>query len=127
MGRSSGHEFSSLHYFLVGEEDWSYIPIVLIKSVVTFLVVLITLRIIGRRGLMQGVFEVLTIIMLGSAAGDPMLYNNVGLLPALLVFASIVGFYKITYFLVAKYSYLETIIEGRAVRFIKDGRFEAEH
>src|SRR5947209_8865592 len=65
--------------------------------------------------------------MLGSAAGDPMLYNNVGLLPALLVFASIVGFYKITYFLVAKYSYLETIIEGRAVRFIKDGRFEAEH
>ena len=126
MDRSSGHQFSSLHYFLLGDEDWGYIPVVLIKSVVTFLVVLITLRLIGRRGIMQGVFEVLTIIMLGSAAGDPMLYKNVGVLTSTAVFLSIIGLYKLTNFVVAKYSLMETLVEGRFIRIVKDGRFEYE-
>ena len=76
---------------------------------------------------MQGVFETLTIVMLGSAAGDPMLYKNVGLLPAILIFFSIGLFYKLTNYLVAKFSLVETIVEGRAVRFIKNGRFDIEN
>jgi uncharacterized membrane protein YcaP (DUF421 family) len=120
-------KFSDLHYILLGEEKWDYLPQVLLKCLVMFIVVLTTLRLIGRRGIMQGVFEVLTIIMLGSAAGDPMLYKNVGLLPAIVIFITIAVFYKLTNFIVAKYSKVETIIEGRAVRFINEGRFEVEN
>lgn len=120
-------KFSDLHYLLLGEEKWDYLPQVLLKCLVMFIVVLATLRFIGRRGIMQGVFEVLTIIMLGSAAGDPMLYKNVGLLPAILIFFTIAAFYRITNFIVAKYSRVETLVEGRAKRFIKDGRFEVEN
>lgn len=112
---------------LLGEEKWSYLPQVIFKTIVMFLVVIAGLRLIGRRGIMQGVFETLTIIMLGSAAGDPMLYKNVGLLPAILIFVMIGLLYKISNFFVAKYSGLETVVEGRPVRFIKDGRFYFEH
>ncbi|MBV9962731.1 MAG: DUF421 domain-containing protein [Parafilimonas sp.] len=121
------NEFSNLHYILLGEEEWSYLLQVLLKCAVMFIVVIATLRLIGRRGIMQGVFEVLTIIMLGSAAGDPMLYKNVGLLPAILIFITIGAFYRITDFIVAKYSLFETIVEGRAIRFVKDGRFDVEN
>jgi uncharacterized membrane protein YcaP (DUF421 family) len=119
--------FSDLHYILLGEEKWDYLPQVLLKCLVIFIASVFTLRFIGRRGIMQGVFETLTIIMLGSAAGDPMLYKNVGLLPAILIFLSIGAFYKVTNFIVAKFSLAETIVEGRVVRFIKEGRFDVEH
>ena len=120
-------EFSDLHYFLLGEENWDYLPQVLLKCLVIFIATVVTLRFIGRRGIMQGVFETLTIVMLGSAAGDPMLYKNVGLLPAILIFLSIGVFYKATNFIVAKFSRMETIVEGRAVRFIKDGKFDIQN
>jgi uncharacterized membrane protein YcaP (DUF421 family) len=121
------NKFSDLHYLLRGEEQWDYLPQVLLKCLVMFIVTLIVLRFIGRRGIMQGVFEVLTIIMLGSAAGDPMLYKNVGLLPAIVIFFAIAAFYRFTDFIIAKYSLLETIVEGRAKRFIKEGRFDVEN
>jgi Predicted membrane protein len=124
--RSTGHEFSTWHTFLLGEENWSYIPMVILKSAIMFLVVLVSLRFIGRRGIMQGVFEVLTIIMLGSAAGDPMLYKNVGVLTSSVVFISIILLYKLTNLLVAKFAPVETIVEGRFIRIVKEGRFEYE-
>jgi uncharacterized membrane protein YcaP (DUF421 family) len=120
-------EFSDLHYLLLGEEQWDYLLQVLLKCLVMFIATLVTLRFIGRRGIMQGVFETLTIVMLGSAAGDPMLYKNVGLLPAILIFFAIGAFYRFTDFIVAKYSLLETIVEGRTKRFIKEGRFDVEN
>jgi uncharacterized membrane protein YcaP (DUF421 family) len=110
-----------------GKEHWDFLPQVILKTIVMFIVVLISLRLIGRRGIMQGVFQVLTIIMLGSAAGDPMLYSEVGLIPAALVFIMTVILYRIADFLVAKYSTLESYAEGRAVRVIVDNRFEIEH
>jgi uncharacterized membrane protein YcaP (DUF421 family) len=111
----------------LGEEKWNYLPQVLLKCLIIFVATVITLRFIGRRGIMQGVFETLTIIMLGSAAGDPMLYKNVGLLPAILIFFAIGLFYKLTNYIVAKFSLIETIVEGRAVRFIKDGCFDIKN
>src|SRR5688500_3924056 len=87
--RFASMEFS-WHNLLLGEEDWNYLWQVAFKTVVMFLVVVVSLRLIGRRGIMQGVFQVLTIVMLGSSAGDPMLYSKVGLLPAILIFITIV-------------------------------------
>jgi uncharacterized membrane protein YcaP (DUF421 family) len=115
------------HALLFGKENWDYLLQVVIKTVVMFIVVLVSLRLIGRRGIMQGIFPVLTIIMLGSSAGDPMLYSDVGLLPATLVFVMIILLYRIADIFTAKYSKLEKIAEGTAIRFIKDNRFDVEH
>jgi uncharacterized membrane protein YcaP (DUF421 family) len=112
---------------LLGEEDWNFLPEVLFRSAIMFLVTLTALRLIGKRGIMQGVFEIVTIITLGSAAGDPMFYKKVGLLPAILVFVCIVIMYRIVNFFVAKYKNLEHLIEGRHVRLVKENRFAVEN
>jgi uncharacterized membrane protein YcaP (DUF421 family) len=116
-------DFRSL---LLGEEDWSFLPEVLLRSAIMYIVTIITLRLIGKRGIMQGVFELVTIITLGSAAGDPMFYKKVGVLPAMLVFASILLMYRITNYFVAKYKSFEHLIEGKHIRLVKDCRFDVE-
>ena len=55
---------------LLGEEDWNFLYEVLLRSAVMFLVAITAMRAIGRRGTKQGVFELVLIITLGSAAGD---------------------------------------------------------
>jgi uncharacterized membrane protein YcaP (DUF421 family) len=115
------------HSILFGKENWSYLPQAALKTIFMFIVVLLSLRLIGRRGIMQGIFQVLTIIMLGSSAGDPMLYSEVGLLPATAVFLMIVVLYRIADFIVAKYSRLERLTEGDTIRLIKGNRFEIEN
>ena len=91
-----------------------------------FMISLIAMRAIGRRGTKQGVFELVLIITLGSAAGDPTLYKDAGLLPALTVFLAIVLMYKIVNFLTARNQFLDDLVEGKHARLVKDGRFYVE-
>ena len=112
---------------LLGEEQWSFLPEVLFRSAIMFVVTIVTLRLIGKRGIMQGVFELVTIITLGSAAGDPMFYKKVGLLPSGLVFLSILLMYRLTNYFVARYKFFEQFIEGRHVRLIREKRFAVEN
>jgi uncharacterized membrane protein YcaP (DUF421 family) len=111
---------------VLGEEGWSFLPEVLFRSAVMFLISLIAMRAIGRRGTKQGVFELVLIVTLGSAAGDPTFYKNAGLLPATLVFVSIVIMYKIVNFLTARNKYLDDLVEGTHARLVKESRFAVE-
>jgi uncharacterized membrane protein YcaP (DUF421 family) len=108
---------------LFGEEHWKFAFEVLFRSVIMFAVSLATLRILGKRGIKQGVFEVVVIITLGSAAGDAMFYSKVGLIPAVLVFIMIILLYKLTNYLVAQNKWFQFIIEGHPIRLIEGGRF----
>jgi uncharacterized membrane protein YcaP (DUF421 family) len=56
-----------------------------------------------------------------------MFYKKVGLLPAILVFITIILMYRITNYFVAKYKFFEHIIEGHHVRLVKDCRFAIEN
>ncbi len=112
---------------LLGEEEWSFLPEVFLRSVIMFIVAVIGLRLIGRRGVMQGIFQIATIITLGSAAGDPMFYKKVGILPAIIVFITIVLMYRLVNFLIAKFQPLEHVIEGSEIRLVKDKRFAIEN
>jgi uncharacterized membrane protein YcaP (DUF421 family) len=108
---------------LLGEEDWSFLGWILLRSAVMFLVALFSIRIIGKRGVMQGVFEIVLIITLGSAAGDPMFYSKVGLLPAILTFATVVSMYKFVNFFTMKNATVEHIVEGDQLELVENGRF----
>lgn len=116
----------SWHTVLLGEEDWSFLPEVLLRTAIMFLVATITLRIIGKRGIMQDIFELVTIITLGSAAGDPMFYKKVGVLPAMLVFITVIALYKIIHYWTSRSKRLTYLLEGNHVLLIKDGRFSIE-
>ncbi|MHA4843288.1 DUF421 domain-containing protein [Flavitalea antarctica] len=114
--------------FLMGEEEWIFIGEVIFRSVIMFIVALSALRILGKRGVRQiSIFELVVIITLGSAAGDPMFYKDVGILPALGVFLVIVSLYYFVTYLVGKSKKFERLIEGKPVCLIQDGRFSIEN
>jgi uncharacterized membrane protein YcaP (DUF421 family) len=97
---------------------------VLVRSTVMFVFLLTALRITGKRGVRQlSIFETVIIIALGSAAGDPMFYEDVGILPALVVFATIILLYRLVTWLTGKSKFFEKIVEGKTVCLIHEGHF----
>ena len=102
----------------------SFLLEVLFRSSIMFLLLLITLKFTGKRGVKQlSVFETVIIIALGSAAGDPMLYDNVGILPAIVVFIVILFLYRMVTWLAAKNKKVEEFLEGKTMAIIEDGKF----
>lgn len=67
------------------------------------------------------------IIGLGAAAGDSMFYEDVGLIPAMVVFMIIIGMYRATTGLSGKSKKFEKLLEGKPVCLIMNGRFSIEN
>lgn len=112
---------------MLGAEDWNFLPEVMLRTFIMFIIILVSLRLLGKRGVKQlSVFELVVIISLGSAAGDPMFYKDVGLLPVLIVFIIIVGLYNLITFAIGKSKRFEKLMEGKAVRLIKNGAFSID-
>ncbi|HYF70627.1 MAG TPA: YetF domain-containing protein [Ohtaekwangia sp.] len=97
---------------------------VVFRTTVMFIVLLVALKFTGKRGVKQlSIFETVLIIALGSAAGDPMFYEDVGLIPAIVVFVFVIVFYRLVTWLTGKSKWFETLLEGKTVCLIKEGRF----
>lgn len=122
---TSGFDWKQL---MLGGEEWSFLPETILRTFLMFIVIVISLRLLGKRGVKQlSVFELVVIIGLGSAAGDPMFYKNVGILPALLVFSMVVILYSIITYLIGKSKKFEVLVEGKPVRLIKQGVFSIDN
>ncbi|WEK38396.1 MAG: DUF421 domain-containing protein [Candidatus Pseudobacter hemicellulosilyticus] len=107
-----------------GDQDKWFLVEVLVRTLIMYLVVLFGLRLMGKRGVRQlTVFELVVIIGLGSAAGDPMFYKEVGVLSAIVVFVTVIAVYRLTTYLTAKSKKVEAIIEGQTVCLIEEGAF----
>ncbi|MCV2486917.1 DUF421 domain-containing protein [Flavobacterium sp. SH_e] len=102
----------------------SFVFEVIFRSTIMFIVLLLTLKLAGKRGVKQlSIFETVIIIALGSAAGDPMFYEDVGIIPALIVFTVIIILYRSVTWLTGKSKKFEEFIEGKTECLIKDGKF----
>ena len=113
---------------LLGSENWPFLWETVIRTFIMFLIIMISLRLLGKRGVKQlSVFELVVIIGLGSAAGDPMFYKDVGILPSLVVFTMIVGLYSLITYLIGKSKQFEKVVEGKAICLIKNGVFEIDN
>lgn len=64
---------------LLGGEPLDYLLQVGIRTVLMFVLILLTLRILGKKGVKQlSVFELVVILGLGTAAGDPVIKRDAG-------------------------------------------------
>ena len=109
---------------LLGSEKWSFLFETALRTIVMFLVILFYLRLLGKRGVKQlSVFELGVIIGLGSAAGDPMFYKDVGLLPGMLVFSIVFGLYRLITFLINRSNKFEKFVEGQPTCIVEEGCF----
>ncbi|MGA0560070.1 DUF421 domain-containing protein [Larkinella sp. VNQ87] len=106
-----------LHDFPVG-----YLGEVALRTLVMFLILLFALKISGKREVKQlSVFELVLVIGLGSAAGDPMFYHDVPLLTAGVVFVVMMLCYKFFTRLADKNKTVRESLEGSPVYVIENG------
>ena len=106
---------------------YSFLLEVVLRSVIMFVIILFTLRASGKRGIKQlSIFELVLIIGLGSAAGDPMFYKDVGILQALTVFIVVILLYIFVTKLTDKVTWFERVLEGEPVYLVKNGEMVVE-
>lgn len=95
---------------------------VALRSLFTFVLVFLFLKITGRRGVRQmSLFEVLIILTLGSAAGDVAFYDDVPMIPVFVVFVSLALLYRLVMWLMSKSEKLEDLLEGKAIVIVEEG------
>lgn len=110
--------------FLIGENGLNFLPEVALRCIVMYIILFTSLKVTGKRGIKQlSVFELVIILGLGSAAGDPMFYKEVGIIPVALVFVIIIILYRLTTAAVAISPKLESILEGKPIYVIENGFF----
>ena len=111
----------------INDLDWQFAIEIVIRTLIMFAFILIFLRVSGKKGVRQlSLFEVAIIIGLGSAAGDPMFNKENAILPALLVFITILGFYRLITWIAIKNEKFERVLEGEPVYIIEDGIFNLD-
>lgn len=110
--------------FLIGSEEWSFLGEVILRTAVMFFTIILSLKILGKRGVKQlSIFELVVIIGFGSAAGDPMIYKDVGIIPSIISFLVIITVYRILTHFIGKSKKFERFVEGRPLCLIREGVF----
>lgn len=109
---------------LLGSEDWNFLLETVVRTIIMFVIIILGLRLLGKRGVKQlSIFELVVIIGLGSAAGDPMFYKDVGIIPAMVVFTMIISLYTIITYFIGKSKKFENLVEGKPICLINEGVF----
>jgi uncharacterized membrane protein YcaP (DUF421 family) len=113
---------------LLGDLPGQFLFEVLFRTLIMFVIVFASIRATGKTTVRQlSVLDLVLIIGLGSAAGDPMFYHDVGLLPAFLVFGIIVLIYAGLLKLSAASPRAAAWVQGKAVLLIEDGQFALDN
>ncbi|MGY4534587.1 uncharacterized membrane protein YcaP (DUF421 family) [Pseudomonas sp. TE3786] len=95
---------------------------VTLRTLFAYLVVFSFLKISGRRGVRQlSLFELVVILTLGSAAGDVTFYDDVPLLPIVMVFITLLLLYRVTTFAMERLPKFGDWLEGKPAVIIEDG------
>lgn len=98
------------------------------RSVIMFILILVILRLSGKKGVRQlTLFEVAIILSLGSAAGDPMFQEELPIIYALVVLFSVILIYKLITWLSTKSTFINKILEGEAMVVVRHGMFDLKH
>ncbi len=94
------------------------------RTLFMFLLILIVLRLSGRRGVRQlTLFEVAIILGLGSAAGDPMFQADIPIVYAMLVMFAVILVYKFITWVASHSTFVTQLMEGKEMIVVKDGMF----
>lgn len=117
-----GFEVFDLRRIFLGEEPLWFLAEVVFRTAFMFVYTLLLVRITGKRGLGElSPFELLMVVALGSAVGDPMFYADVPLLHAMAVVTVIVLLQRGVAVLMDHSEPVERFIESTSSRVVVDG------
>lgn len=115
------------HRFLLNDLNFAFLGEVAFRVLIAYVIVFSFLKISGRRGIRQlSLFELVIILTLGSASGEVTFYDDVPVLPVIMVFIVLLLLYRFTTFMTSCSPRFSRLIEGDVVTLIKDGLYELE-
>jgi uncharacterized membrane protein YcaP (DUF421 family) len=117
-----------LNRWLMGEAPWSFAAEVMLRFVVIYLVLLVVLRLMGRRFAGQlSIIDLAIMVMLGAAIGAPLQTPDKGILTTLLLLITLLGCFRLLSLCSFYYRRVETLTQGDATPLVMDGRLALEH
>ncbi|MCZ4059031.1 DUF421 domain-containing protein [Pantoea sp. LMR881] len=115
------------HRFLLNDQPATFLFEVIVRVLLAYIVVFTFLKISGRRGIRQlSLFELVVILTLGSASGDVTFYDDVPVLPVIMVFIVLLSLYRFTTYLTARSARVSKWIQGNVITLIQDGLYELQ-
>lgn len=116
------------HKWLIGEAPWSFAGEVLLRFVIIYLVLVLILRLMGRRFAGQlSIVDLAIMVMLGAAIGAPLQTPEKGILSTVLLLVTLLACFRLLS-LLSFYSHtLETFTQGDATLLVMDGRLALKH
>lgn len=96
---------------------------IVLRTMVMYLYTILLARVVGHDAIGQlGPFEFVLVIAVGSAAGDPMLYPDVGLLQGIAVITVVMVLHRATGYATARWRKVEKVVQGDPIQVVSDGR-----
>lgn len=120
-----GYEFDWLRIILGAPEtaDALFYLEVIFRTTVMYLYTIFLARMVGHDAIGQiGPFEFVLVIAVGSAAGDPMFYPDVGILQGILVITIVILLHRLTGAVLQRSKRIESMVEGDPTLIIADGK-----
>ncbi|MES2668766.1 MAG: DUF421 domain-containing protein [Patescibacteria group bacterium] len=106
----------------VGDQPPLFLLEVVFRTSIMYAYMLFAARFLGKRGTGHlTVFDFIVVILLGSAAGDPMFYDDVPILHGLIVITVVVLIERLMNHFTNKHKALEEFIESTPTLLVKDG------
>lgn len=110
------------HRILVGNAPWEFLLEVLFRSVIMYLILLVGMRLLGKRMSANiSIFEMGVMITLGAIISVPMQTAERGMLPGVVILVCVIIFQRGLSWLSYKYKKIELLTQGDVSLLIKDG------
>lgn len=114
---------SNAHRILLGENPWSFLLEVLLRSAIIYVLLFVTMRLMGKRMAAQlSVSELAVMITLGAAVGVPLQTAGQGLLPAAVLLVCALIFQRGLSTLSVRKRSIEVRVQGDVTLLLMDGR-----
>jgi uncharacterized membrane protein YcaP (DUF421 family) len=111
------------HRLLVGESGWSFLLQVVLRAALTYLLLMVAMRFLGKRVAAQlTLFELSIIVTLAATIGLPLQASDRGMLPALVVLAAAVLLQRTLALASLKKPKVEWLVAGSTGLLMEDGR-----
>lgn len=108
---------------LIGDGPWAFLPEIVVRALIMYVLLVVAMRAMGKRVASQlSIAERAVILMLGAAIGVPIQVSSQGVLPAVVVLATVAVLQRLSSRAGLRWRRFQVLQQGDVTILVKDGR-----
>src|ERR1700709_2717648 len=112
---------------LIGDGPWAFLAEVVPRAIIMYALLLVSMRLMGKRVAAQlSITELAVILMLSAAIGVPIQVSSQGVLPAVVVLLTVVSLQRGSSLAAMRWRRVELLTQGEVTLVVRDGRMLLE-